>query len=118
MERTNLLLSVGQIGIPAREIARATRFYGDMLELPLLWAERSMACFCLLGEVPAAPEFEHAGSGLCFVAADLKGPFGIWKGGASLFPTPRTTLAIWGMCRSGWRVSRIANLLALKSEQP
>lgn len=60
-------LSLGQIAINCRDVARATAFYRDVLELPLLFEAGGMAFF-RLGDVrlmlslPSAPELDHAGS--------------------------------------------------------
>ncbi|MGH9467876.1 MAG: VOC family protein [Terriglobales bacterium] len=37
--------SIGQIGVPAQNVARAAVFYGGRLRLPLLYADEGMAFF-------------------------------------------------------------------------
>lgn len=60
-------LSLGQIAINCRDVARATAFYRDVLELPLLFEAGGMAFF-RLGDVrlmlslPSAPELDRPGS--------------------------------------------------------
>ncbi|XKI10208.1 VOC family protein [Sporosarcina sp. ANT_H38] len=70
------LKSIGQIGIPVKEINRAILFYKDLLELPLLFNTDLMAFFnCdgvrLMLSLPEKEQFENASSVLYFQVDDI-----------------------------------------------
>ena len=70
------LKSIGQIGIPVKDINRAILFYKDLLELPLLFNMGSMAFFnCngvrLMLSLPEKEQFENASSVLYFQVDDI-----------------------------------------------
>ncbi|MEK4405558.1 VOC family protein [Sporosarcina sp. FSL K6-6792] len=70
------LKSIGQIGIPAKDINRAILFYKDLLELPLLFNTDTMAFFdCdgirLMLSLPEKEQFTNASSVLYFQVDDL-----------------------------------------------
>ena len=73
---TTSALSLGQIAINCRDVARATAFYRDVLELPLLFEAGGMAFF-RLGDVrlmlslPSAPELDHPSSLLYLRCDDI-----------------------------------------------
>ena len=73
---TSSSLSLGQIAIKCRDVARATAFYRDVLQLPLLFEAGGMAFFGL-GDVrlmltlPSAPELDHPGSLLYLRCTDI-----------------------------------------------
>ena len=58
---------IGQIAVPVKDVARATRFYRDTLGLPFLFGTEKMAFFdChgvrLMLARPEKPEFDHPAS--------------------------------------------------------
>lgn len=68
---------IGQIGVPAKDIERATAFYKDKLGLQLLFNTDTMAFFdCdgvrLLVSLPEKEEFAHASSILYFHVEDIR----------------------------------------------
>lgn len=69
--------NVGQIGVPVKDIDRATAFYKDILALPLLFNMETMAFFeCnglrLLLSLPEQEQFAHPSSVIYFQVADIK----------------------------------------------
>ncbi|GEN84743.1 hypothetical protein SLU01_30550 [Sporosarcina luteola] len=65
------ITKIGQIGVPAQDMERATAFYKDLLGLQLLFNTETMAFFdCdgvrLLVSLPEKKEFAHASSVLYF----------------------------------------------------
>jgi methylmalonyl-CoA/ethylmalonyl-CoA epimerase len=76
---TQLHLSrIGQIGLNAHDIERATAFYRDTLGLRLLFEAPSLAFFdcggirLMLGKAEK-PEFDHPGSILYYQVSDIQG---------------------------------------------
>ncbi len=75
------LRRVGQIYMRASDLARATAFYREALEIPFLFEVPKMAFFDLsgvrlmLGE-PEGPAFDHPGSILYFDVPDLTAAHG------------------------------------------
>ncbi|WP_399630020.1 VOC family protein [Sporosarcina sp. SG10008] len=70
------LKSIGQIGVPAKDINRAILFYKDLLELPLLFNTDTMAFFdCdgirLMLSLPEKEQFTNASSVLYFQVDDI-----------------------------------------------
>ncbi|MBO0588690.1 VOC family protein [Sporosarcina sp. E16_8] len=70
------LKSIGQIGVPVRDIDRAISFYKDILELPLLFNTDTMAFFdCdgvrLMLSLPEKEQFTNASSVLYFQVDDI-----------------------------------------------
>jgi methylmalonyl-CoA/ethylmalonyl-CoA epimerase len=70
------LAALGQISMNARDIARATAFYRDILGLRFLFSAGSMSFFdcqgvrLMLG-LPSSPEYDHPGSILYFKVDDI-----------------------------------------------
>jgi predicted enzyme related to lactoylglutathione lyase len=69
--------NIGQIGVPVKDINRATSFYRDLLELPLLFNSETMAFFeCnglrLLLSLPEQEQFAHPSSVIYFQVTDIK----------------------------------------------
>jgi predicted enzyme related to lactoylglutathione lyase len=69
--------AIGQISMNARDIARATAFYRDVLGLPFLFSAGQMSFFDCAGTrlmlgVASSPEYDHAGSVLYFRASDIR----------------------------------------------
>jgi catechol 2,3-dioxygenase-like lactoylglutathione lyase family enzyme len=72
-----LLGAIGQISVRVHDLDRATRFYKDVLELPLLFSVPNLAFFdafgvrLMLGRAEKS-EFDHASSILYFQVADIE----------------------------------------------
>ncbi|MDW0116570.1 VOC family protein [Sporosarcina thermotolerans] len=71
------ITKIGQIGVPAKDIERATAFYKDQLGLQLLFNTDTMAFFdCdgvrLLVSLPEKEEFAHASSVLYFHVENIQ----------------------------------------------
>ncbi|MGE3888591.1 MAG: VOC family protein [Vicinamibacterales bacterium] len=70
------LSTIGQISMNARDIARATAFYRDVLGLKSLFSAGTMSFFdcggtrLMLG-LPSGPEYDHPGSILYFKVDDI-----------------------------------------------
>ncbi|WP_226642690.1 VOC family protein [Mesobacillus subterraneus] len=74
---SNPIQKVGQIGIPVKNIERATAYYQEKLGLPLLFNTDTMAFFdCegvrLLLTLPENEQFAHPSSVIYFQVADIK----------------------------------------------
>ena len=72
-----MLGPIGQISMNAHDIERATAFYSDVLNLPLLFRAGQMSFFdCggvrLMLSRPEKPEYDHPGSVLYFTVADIE----------------------------------------------
>lgn len=68
--------SIGQIGIPVKNVERAVAFYRDVIGLPLLFETSGLAFFqCgetrLMLSLPETSEFDHPSSVLYFKVDDL-----------------------------------------------
>ncbi|MCM3710653.1 VOC family protein [Sporosarcina luteola] len=75
---------IGQIGVPAKNIERATAFYQEQLGLQLLFNTDTMAFFdCdgvrLLVSLPEKEEFANSSSVLYFHVEDIKQAFEEYK---------------------------------------
>jgi catechol 2,3-dioxygenase-like lactoylglutathione lyase family enzyme len=71
---------LGQVAINVHEVDRAISFYRDKLGLPLLFTTGDMGFFdCggvrLMLSRPEKPEFDHPGSVLYFVVADIEAAY-------------------------------------------
>ncbi len=71
-----MLGQIGQISMNAKDIARATAFYSDTLQLKLLFRAGDLSFYdCggvrLMISKPEKPEFDHPGSVLYFKVADI-----------------------------------------------
>jgi len=69
--------SVGQIGVPVKNVERAVHFYQNLLELPLLFSMETMAFFeCnglrLLLSLPENEQFAHPSSVIYFQVENIK----------------------------------------------
>ena len=78
------LKSIGQIGIPIKDIDRAILFYKDLLELPLLFNTDTMAFFdCddvrLMLSLPETEQFTNASSVLYFQVDDITASYSRMK---------------------------------------
>ena len=68
---SSFIQHVGQVGIPVKDIGRATQFYQETLQLPLLFQTDTMAFFQLndlrlMLALPEKEEFAHPSSVLYF----------------------------------------------------
>ncbi|HEY7368612.1 MAG TPA: VOC family protein [Thermoanaerobaculia bacterium] len=71
------LSSIGQIALTARDLPRATEFYGRVLGLPKLLEAPGLAFFDaggvrLMLSLPDRPEFDHPSSILYFKVPDIQ----------------------------------------------
>lgn len=78
------ITKIGQIGVPAKDIERATAFYKDQLGLQLLFNTDTMAFFdCdgvrLLVSLPEKEEFAHSSSVLYFHVEDIQQAYEEYK---------------------------------------
>jgi catechol 2,3-dioxygenase-like lactoylglutathione lyase family enzyme len=78
--QSNPVQKVGQIGIPVRNIERATAFYQGKLGLPLLFNTDTMAFFdCegvrLLLTLPENEQFAHPSSVIYLQVEDIKAKY-------------------------------------------
>ncbi|CAM3851280.1 VOC family protein [Mesobacillus thioparans] len=78
--QSNQIQKIGQIGIPVKNIERATAFYQEKLGLTLLFNTDTMAFFdCdgvrLLLTLPENEQFAHPSSVLYFQVGDLKAKY-------------------------------------------
>lgn len=74
---TTMIMNVGQIGIPVKDINRALDFYKEKLGLSLLFNTGSMAFFeCdglrLMLTLPEKEEFAHSSSIIYFRVTNIK----------------------------------------------
>lgn len=116
---------IGQIAINCVDVARATRFYRDVLGLPLQFEAGGMAFFdCggtrLMLTRPSSPELDHAASPLYFRVRDIEQAMQAMRAaGASIHRPPQLTHRdarheLW----IGWFEDGEGNLLALMEEKP
>jgi methylmalonyl-CoA/ethylmalonyl-CoA epimerase len=71
------LRTVGQISMNAKDLARATAFYRDVLGVPFLFEVPKMAFFDLDGvrlmiATPESPTYDHPGSILYYAVPDIE----------------------------------------------
>ena len=87
-----MLTKIGQIAIRAKDLARATAFYRDVLELKFLLAAPNLVFFevggvWLMLSPAEQPEFDHPASILYFDVADIGATHGTLKGRGVTFRT-------------------------------
>ena len=92
------LLSIGQIAIIAKDVARATAFYRDRLGMKFLFEFPGMAFFdCggvrLMISRAEKPEFDHPGSILYFKVTDIDAAHADLKGRGVEFTDPPHLIA-------------------------
>ncbi|MFC5601762.1 VOC family protein [Sporosarcina koreensis] len=78
------ITKIGQIGVPAKNIERATAFYKDQLGLQLLFTTDTMAFFDCDGvrlfiSLPEKEEFAHSSSILYFHVEDIQQAYEEYK---------------------------------------
>lgn len=119
-----MLGPIGQIAMNARDIERATAFYRDTLQIPLLFRAGHLSFFdCggirLMLSPPERPEFDHPGSVLYFKVADIQSSYQELSGRGVTFEGAPHVIArmpdheLW---MAFFRDSE-GNLLALMSER-
>lgn len=72
------LRTLGQISMNAKDLARATAFYRDVLQVPFLFEVPKMAFFDLNGvrlmvATPETPTYDHPGSILYYKVEEIHG---------------------------------------------
>ncbi len=77
---SSIIQHVGQVGIPVKNIGRATQFYKETLQLPLLFQTDTMAFFQLndlrlMLALPEKEEFAHPSSVLYFNVENIQDVF-------------------------------------------
>ena len=77
---SSFIQHVGQVGIPVKDITRATHFYKETLQLPLLFQTDTMAFFqlndlLLMLSLPEKEEFAHPSSVLYFNVENIQDVF-------------------------------------------
>jgi len=86
MQTTPLLQRIGQIAVNVKDVARATAFYRDALGVRHLFDAGPKMSFFMLGDVrlmlgvAEKPEFDHPGSILYLVVADIDAAYSSLKG--------------------------------------
>lgn len=92
------LAEVGQIAVNVRNLARAVRFYHDVLRLPMLFLDERMAFFAagglrLMLALPERPEFDHPSSILYFSVPDIRAGYQALVERGVHFPQPPQRVA-------------------------
>lgn len=114
---------IGQIGVPAKNIERATAFYKDQLGLQLLFTTDTMAFFDCDGvrlfiSLPEKEEFAHSSSILYFHVEDIQQAYGEYKEKGIVFIDEPHVVAKMGQTET-WMVffkDTEENMHALMSE--
>ncbi|WP_102264692.1 VOC family protein [Mesobacillus jeotgali] len=97
---SNPVQKVGQIGIPVKNIERATAFYQETLGLPLLFNTDTMAFFdCegvrLLLTLPENEQFAHPSSVIYLQVEDIKAKYEeLLSGGVNFIGEPHVVAKI------------------------
>jgi catechol 2,3-dioxygenase-like lactoylglutathione lyase family enzyme len=100
--QSNPVQKIGQIGIPVKNIERATAFYQEKLGLPLLFNTDTMAFFdCegvrLLLTLPENEQFAHPSSVIYLQVEDIKAKYEeLLSGGVELIGEPHVVAKIGG----------------------
>lgn len=119
------IMRVGQVAINAKDVARATAFYRDVLGLKFLFSAGQLAFFdCggvrLMLDKPENAEFDHPSSILYFAVPDIEAAHQkLVDAGVSIFEVPRIVAPmpdhdLW-MC---FFRDTEGNVMALMSEVP
>ena len=96
---SSIIQHVGQVGIPVKNIGRATQFYKEILQLPLLFQTDTMAFFQLndlrlMLALPEKEEFAHPSSVLYFNVENIQDVFDQLKYVVSFVSTPHVVTKI------------------------
>ncbi|WLR55197.1 VOC family protein [Mesobacillus subterraneus] len=97
--QSNPVQKIGQIGIPVKNIERATAFYQEKLGLPLLFNTDTMAFFdCegvrLLLTLPENEQFAHPSSVIYLQVEDLKAKYEELSDGVQFIGEPHVVAKI------------------------
>lgn len=119
------LRTVGQISMNAKDLARATAFYRDVLGVPFLFEVPKMAFFDLDGvrlmvATPETPTYDHPGSILYYTVDDIHEACDVLAGRGVTFENEPHLIADMGtyelwMC---FFLDTEGNHLALMAEKP
>lgn len=97
---SNPIQKIGQIGIPVKNIERATAFYQEKLGLPLLFNTDTMAFFeCegvrLLLTLPENEQFAHPSSVIYLQVEDIKAKYEeLLSGGVNFVGEPHVVAKV------------------------
>ena len=96
---SSFIQHVGQVGIPVKDITRATQFYQETLQLPLLFQTDTMAFFQLndlrlMLALPEKEEFAHPSSVLYFNVENIQEAFDQLKDVVSFVGQPHVVTKI------------------------
>lgn len=96
---SSFIQHVGQVGIPVKDIARATQFYQETLQLHLLFQTDTMAFFQLndlrlMLTLPEKEEFAHPSSVLYFNVDNIQDVFDQFKEIVSFVGQPHVVTKI------------------------
>ena len=96
---SSFIQHVGQVGIPVKDIGRATQFYKETLQLPLLFQTDTMAFFQLndlrlMLALPEKEEFAHPSSVLYFNVENIQDVFNQLKDVVSFIGQPHVVTKI------------------------
>jgi catechol 2,3-dioxygenase-like lactoylglutathione lyase family enzyme len=96
---SNPVQKIGQIGIPVKNIERATAFYQEKLGLPLLFNTDTMAFFdCegvrLLLTLPENEQFAHPSSVIYLQVSDIKAKYEELSDGVQFIGEPHVVAKI------------------------
>jgi catechol 2,3-dioxygenase-like lactoylglutathione lyase family enzyme len=116
---------LGQVSVNVHDVDRAISFYRDKLRLPLLFTTGDLGFFdCggvrLMLSRPEKPEFDHPGSVLYFIVADIEAAYRQLLAGSVRFegePHVVARMPNHDLWMAFFRDSE-ENLLALMSEVP
>lgn len=120
-----MIQAIGQIGIPVKDITRATEFYKTQLRLPLLFTAGNLSFFdCdgvrLMLTLPESEMFDHPSSVLYFNVSDIQETYGHYKAkGIEFIDEPHVVAEMNGTAT--WMVffkDTEGNIHAFMSEQP
>ena len=96
---SSFIQHVGQVGIPVKDIERATQYYQETLQLPLLFQTDTMAFFQLndlrlMLALPEKEEFAHPSSVLYFNVDNIQDVFDQFKEIVSFVGQPHVVTKI------------------------
>ena len=96
---SSFIQHVGQVGIPVKDIGRATQFYKETLQLPLLFQTDTMAFFQLndlrlMLALPEKEEFAHPSSVLYFNVENIQDVFNRLKDAVPFVGQPHVVIKI------------------------
>ena len=101
------LQGIGQIVINVKDLARATRFYREVLQLPLLFEVPTLAFFDaggvrLMLAVAEDPRFDHPGSILYYRVGDISAAAAALAGRGAHFTSEPHLIVRCRITNCGW----------------